>query len=56
MWIIAGVVDNGDKHSFENISANFRKKPKRPNGILSGPGDTDAWKKQEVENLVSDSL
>ncbi len=27
-----------------------------PNGILRGPGDTDSWKKTEVENFVSDSL
>ncbi len=27
-----------------------------PNGILRGPGDTDLWKKSDVENLVSDSL
>jgi hypothetical protein len=25
---IAGVVDTANKHSFANISANFRKKPK----------------------------
>jgi hypothetical protein len=27
-----------------------------PNGTLRGPGDTDLWKKPEVEILVSDSL
>ncbi len=27
-----------------------------PNGILRGPGDTDLWKKSDVENLVSDYL
>ncbi len=28
--LIAGVVDTADKHSFANISANFRKNSKRP--------------------------
>jgi hypothetical protein len=50
----AGVVDTADKHSFANISANFRKNG--PNVILRGPGDNDFWKKSDVENLVSDSL
>jgi hypothetical protein len=34
----AGVFDTADKHSFTNISTNFRN---GPNGILRGPGDTD---------------
>ncbi len=54
--IFAGVVDTADKYSFAIISANFRKIRNDPNGILRGPGDTDLWKKPEVENLVSDSL
>ncbi len=54
--LIAGVVDTGDKHSFDNISANFRKIWNDPTGILMGLGDTDSWKKPEVWNLVSDSL
>ncbi len=54
--LIAGVVDTGDKYSFANISANFQKIQNGPNWILGGPGDTDLWKKPEVENLVSDSL
>ncbi len=33
---IAGVVDTADKHSFTNISANFRKKSKRSLMIYSG--------------------
>ena len=37
----AGVVDTADKHSFANISANFRKNSNGPNEILRGPGDTD---------------
>jgi hypothetical protein len=52
----AGVVDIADKHSFANISANFRKIRNGPNGILRGPGDIDLGKKSDVENLVSDSL
>jgi len=44
--LIAGVVDTSDKHSFPNISANFREKIwNGPNGILGGPGDNDLWKK-----------
>ncbi len=53
---IASVFDTGDKYSFANISANFEKIHNGPNGILGGLGDTDSWKKPEVENLVSDSL
>jgi hypothetical protein len=34
----------------------FEKIRNGPNGILRGPGDTDLWKKSDVENLVSDSL
>ena len=34
----------------------FEKIRNGPNGILRGPGDTDLWKKLEVEKLVSDSL
>jgi hypothetical protein len=34
----------------------FEKNENGPNGILRGPGDTDLWKKYDVENLVSDSL
>ncbi len=34
----------------------FEKIRNDPNEILRGPGDTDLWKKPEVENLVSDSL
>ncbi len=39
---IAGVTDTADKHSFAIISANFQKSRKDPNGLLSGPGDTDS--------------
>ncbi len=34
----------------------FEKFQKSSNGILEGLGDTNSWKKLEVENLVSDSL
>ncbi len=34
---IAGVVDTDDKHSFVNISANFRKNLNGLNGILRDP-------------------
>ncbi len=34
----------------------FEKIQNGPNRILGGLGDTDSWKKTEVENLVSDSL
>jgi hypothetical protein len=34
---IAGNIDNGDKHSFANISANFRKKSKLPQWNTLGP-------------------
>jgi hypothetical protein len=55
--LMAGVIDTGDKCSYTNISANFQKKIQNgPNGIFGGLGDTDSWKKPEVENLVSGSL
>jgi hypothetical protein len=34
----------------------FEKIWNDPNGILSGLGETDSWKKPEVENLVTLSL
>ncbi len=34
----------------------FEKIQNDPNGILMGLGDTDSWKKPELENLLSDSL
>jgi hypothetical protein len=34
----------------------FEKIQNGPNGVLGGLGDTDSWKKTEIENLVSDSL
>ncbi len=47
-------------------SANFLSVPVRksqapiflfiPHGILRGPGETDSWKKPEVENLVSNYI
>ncbi len=52
----AGVIYTADKHSFANISTNFRKIRNGPYGILRVPGDTDLWKKSDVENLMSDSL
>jgi hypothetical protein len=36
--LIAGVVDTGDKHSFANISANFRKIVIGPQENTQGPG------------------
>jgi hypothetical protein len=27
-----------------------------PNGVLRNPGETDSWRKPELENLVTDSL
>ncbi len=54
--LIAGVVDTGDQHSFAIISANFRKNSKWPQWYTWGPGDTDSWKKPEVENFMSDSF
>jgi len=41
------VVVNGKKFSLVSLS---------PAAITENPGDTDSWKKPEVENLVSDSL
>ncbi len=34
----------------------FEKNRNGPNGILRGLGETDSWKKPEVENLVTLSL
>ncbi len=34
----------------------FEKNSKGPNGILSDLGETDSWKKPELENLVALSL
>jgi hypothetical protein len=34
----------------------FEKIQQGSDGIFGGLGDTDSWKKLEVENLVSDSL
>jgi hypothetical protein len=39
---IDGVVDTADKHSFANISANFRKNRNGPNWILRSTGETDS--------------
>jgi hypothetical protein len=39
---IPGVVDKGNKYSFANISANFRKITKRPQWNTWGLGDTDS--------------
>ncbi len=36
-----------------NISANFRKNSKGPNGLLLGWGETDSSKKPEAKNLVT---
>jgi hypothetical protein len=49
-------VGKQEKHKVANIPANFRKNLKWPQQITQGPGETDSWKKPEVENLVSDSL
>jgi hypothetical protein len=42
---ITGVVDTGDKHSFANISANFRKNSKGPQWNTWGPGGHRFMKK-----------
>ncbi len=54
----ACVVDTADKHSFSNISANFRKKFEMVlMGYSAGAQGTLIYeKKSDVENLVSDSL
>jgi hypothetical protein len=39
--LIASGVDTCDKHSFPNISANFRKNSNSPNGKLRGLGEND---------------
>ena len=53
---ITGDVDTGDKLNSRISPRIFEKIPNGSNGILGGLGDTDSWKKPEVENLVSDSL
>jgi hypothetical protein len=40
--LITGVIDTCDKHLFANVSENFQKNSKLPNGILGGPGDNDS--------------
>jgi hypothetical protein len=65
--LIAGVVDTAEQlfagvvTQVININTLifpriFEKIQNGPNGILGGLGDTDSWKKTEIENLVSDSL
>ncbi len=44
----AGVVDTAEQF--------FEKIQNGPNGILGGLGDTDSWKKPEVENLPLKAL
>jgi hypothetical protein len=51
-----GVVDTGGTPRLANISANFRKKLKRPYGVIRSLGETDPRRKPEVENLVALSL
>ncbi len=55
---VAGVIDTPDKHSFEIISVNFRKKVKTILMGYSGAWGTLIYerKKTEVGNLVSNSL
>ncbi len=48
-------------HRWQTFSCDYirefsQKIRNNPNGILGGQGETDLWKKPEVENLVSDSL
>ncbi len=52
----AGVVDTADNIRSRISPRIFEKIRNGPNGILRGSGDTDLWKKSDVENLVSDSL
>ncbi len=56
--IFAGVIDTAEQ--FKNINSRIsprilEKIQNGPTGILGGLGDTDSWKKPEVENLVSDT-
>ncbi len=54
---IAGVVDTADKHSFANISANFRKKSKWSYWITQGPRGLWFMKKNwDRKSQMSDSL
>ncbi len=54
---IAGVVDTADKHSFANISANFKKKFEMVLMGHSGVRRKLIYEKNlKAENLVSDSL
>ncbi len=39
-----------------NLEQIFEKIRNDPNGTLRGLGETDSWKKPEVENLVKLSL
>ncbi len=48
--------DTGGAPWAVNISGIFEKIRNGPNGILRGSGETDSWKKPEVENLVTLSL
>ncbi len=45
--------DTGGAPWAANISANLEKIRNGPNGILRGLGETDSWKKPEIENLVT---
>ncbi len=51
-----GVVYTGGAPWAANISANFRKIRNVRNSILRCLGETDPWKKPEVENLVTLSI
>jgi hypothetical protein len=50
-----GVVDTGTL-SCEYLREFSKKIRNNPDGILRGLGETDSWKKTEVENLVTLSL
>jgi hypothetical protein len=45
------------QHRWFTLSCEYLRDPEKirkgPNGILSGLGETDSWKKPEVENLVA---
>ncbi len=40
-----------NKHKVANISGNFHKDSKWPNGILRGPGETDSYKESRKSRV-----
>ncbi len=58
--LIVGVLDTTEQFIDGVVRKYLREFSQKiqngPNRILGGLGETDSWKKPEVENLVSDSL